>query len=277
MRRRGWLIAGALVLLTNLVVLLGVARNRSGEPEAVIELTERELPIAHHRDEDTGMSLRVDYGEVWRLDWLDRSKLQDLGFDCSAPPNAEEAEFHYGKQLPRHGFLVFENDGEAWQRWLEEQREELEQAIQKAERGEVEQSVLEKQRNNFETERMTHSRLFPVDAGRDPDVLRKRHPERDRFLIFPTVFRIAVDRPWNSETGRRDLPRIRGYVSQLLVREIHVGLGLAEQLEPLRHDRAPWSKADPFKEPEKFEPRYVVTLKVGRRHEPWIDQVRRVD
>ena len=75
---------------------------------------------------------------------------------------------------------------------------------------------------------------------------------------------------------RRDPPRIRGYVSQLLVREIHVGLDLADQLEPLRHDQSPWSKADPFKEPEKFQSRYVVTLKVGRRYEPWIDQIRQL-
>ena len=269
--------AGVLVLLTNLVVLLGVARNRSGEPEAVIELTERELPIAWRQDEDTGMSLTVNYGRIWSLDWLDRSKLEDLGFDCSAPPNAKEAEFHYGKQLPRHGFLVLEYDGEAWQSWLAEEREELEQTVQRVERGEVEQSVLESQREDFEKDRLTHSRLFPVDAGRDPDGLRKRHPERDRFVIFPAVFRIGVDRPWNSETERRGPPRIEGYLSQLLVREIHVSLGPGEQLQALRHDQNPGSKAYPFEEPEKFEPRYAVTLKVGRRHEPWIDQVRRLD
>lgn len=277
MRRRGWWIAGALVLLTNLLVLVGVARNRSGEPEAVLELTERELPIAFSRDEDTGMSLRLDHGSVWRLDWLDRSKLEDLGFDCSAPPNAEEAEFHYGKQLPRDGYLVLENGGEAWQRWLDAQRREVEETAREVELGEVEQSVLDRQQRNYEQERLTHSRLFPVDAGRDPVVLRERYPDRDRVLIFPAVFRIAVDRPWNSETSRRDPPRIRGYVSKLLVRNVHVSLGHAELLEHYRFDQEPWSKADPFEEPERFEPRYTVILKVGRRYEPWIDQMRPVN
>lgn len=274
MRRRGWWIAAALVLLTNLFVLVGVAHNRSGEPEAVLELTERELPIAHSWDEDTGMSLRVDAGNGWRLDWIDLSKLEDLGFDCSAPPNAKEAEFHYGKQLPRQGYLVLENDGEAWQSWLEKQRRDVDAIAQSVERGELEQSVLDGQQRNYEKNRLTHSRLFAVDAGSDPLALRERYPDRDRVLILPAVFRIAVDRRWNSETGRSDPPRIRGYVSRLLVRDVHVSLGNAERLERFRVNEAPRSKADPFGEPEKFDPRYTVTLKVGRRYEPWIDTVR---
>ena len=47
-----------LLVLTNAVVLAGVAYNRSGEPEVEITLTERELPVAlgtfGGRDEDTG-------------------------------------------------------------------------------------------------------------------------------------------------------------------------------------------------------------------------------
>jgi hypothetical protein len=273
MRRRGWWIVGALVLLTNSFVLLGVARNRSGEPEAVITLTERELPIARSQEDDTGMSLRLDHGSVWRLDFLDRSKLEDLGFDCSAAPNAEEAEFFYGKQLPRLGYLVLEYDGDAWQRWLEEQREQVEETVQRVERGEVEQLVLDSHRQSYEKERLIHSRLFPVDAGHDPRELRERYPDRNRVLIFPAVFSIDVDWDWDPGTNRRGPSRLRGYVSQLLVRNIHVSLGHAEMLEHYRYDRAPWTEADPFEEPEKFAPRYTVRLKVGSRYEPWIDQV----
>lgn len=274
MRRRGWWIAAVLVLLTNLFVLVGVARNRAGEPEAVLELTERELPIAHRRDEDTGMSLRLAHERVWEVDWLDRSKLEDLGFDCSAPPNAEEAEFHYGKQLPRQGYLVLENDGEAWRRWLEDRLRKIEETSRKVERGEVEQSELGRLQRDYEKERLTHTRLFPVDAGRDPRALRERHPDRGRVLIVPAVFAIGVYRPWNPETSRPEPPRIRGYIRQFLVQNVHVPLGHAKLLEPYRAGPVPWFEANPFEEPEKFRPRYTVTLKIGRRYEPWIAEVR---
>ena len=42
------LIAGlAIIIATNVVALAGVAYNRSGNPEAQIELTERELAMPH--------------------------------------------------------------------------------------------------------------------------------------------------------------------------------------------------------------------------------------
>lgn len=273
MRGRGWWIAGALVVFTNLLVLMGVARNRSGEPEAVLALTERELPVAHSHDEDSGMSLRLDHGSLWSLDWLDRPELEDLGFDCSAPPNAEEAEFHYGKQLPRDGFLVLEYDGEAWRRWLDEQYLEVEETARRVEAGNVEPSVLDQKKRSHETTRLTHSRLFPIDAGGDPVVLRERYPDRHRVLIVPAVFDIRVGRSGSSPTGGSGPSRVRGYVSQVLVREVHVSLGHAERLEHARADRTPWGKANPFEEPKRFEPRYTVTLKVGGLYEPWIDQV----
>ena len=41
-------IAGlAIIIVTNIVALAGVAYNRSGEPDAVVELTERELGLPY--------------------------------------------------------------------------------------------------------------------------------------------------------------------------------------------------------------------------------------
>lgn len=48
--------AAGLILLANCVVLIHVARNRSGQPEAEMTLTEREL--SYHRDsDDSGVNL----------------------------------------------------------------------------------------------------------------------------------------------------------------------------------------------------------------------------
>ena len=46
--RRHSLIAGVgLILITNVVVLLGVAYNKSGTPESVLKLSQRELQVTY--------------------------------------------------------------------------------------------------------------------------------------------------------------------------------------------------------------------------------------
>ena len=54
----------SLLLLSNVVVLAGVAYNRSGEPLASIELTERELPLRvtyNSTDDDSGTALSLKW------------------------------------------------------------------------------------------------------------------------------------------------------------------------------------------------------------------------
>jgi hypothetical protein len=57
------LIAGlAIIIATNVVALAVVAYNRSGQPEAMIELTERELAMPYRYGrfkENTGLGLRI--------------------------------------------------------------------------------------------------------------------------------------------------------------------------------------------------------------------------
>lgn len=63
MRRPGYLLAAALVVVVNGIVLAGVAYNRTGVPTARMVLTARELPVASsyfpHNSEDTGLSLHI--------------------------------------------------------------------------------------------------------------------------------------------------------------------------------------------------------------------------
>jgi hypothetical protein len=63
--RRHTLIAGlALILLTNAVALLGVYQNRSGEPESMLTLTQRELQQPYGwgmARENSGISLRINW------------------------------------------------------------------------------------------------------------------------------------------------------------------------------------------------------------------------
>lgn len=94
MKRLELLSAVAVVLAANTWVLVGVALNRSGAPSAVVELTEREAHLVRMGEENTGLTVRL----VWAgpTGWLDRAKLEELGFK-SAP-----------WQWPKQAFAVLE-------------------------------------------------------------------------------------------------------------------------------------------------------------------------
>jgi hypothetical protein len=144
------------VVVANLVALASVARNRSGEPEAELWLTERELPRAPWTDESTGVFLRLEWarsppGSKADWPWFERAKLESLGFDCSHPADAKDAAKHYARVVPREAYVVLELDGRP------------------------------------ENPRETASRLVPIDAGIDPAGLRRLHPDRARQLIVPAV------------------------------------------------------------------------------------------
>src|SRR5690606_12668009 len=85
-KRKGWLLAGlALIALTNCWILASVAYNRSGEPEAVLLLSERELlPSRHWRQqENSGVALalltRQPRADKARAP-IDLSVMRQLGF-----------------------------------------------------------------------------------------------------------------------------------------------------------------------------------------------------
>ena len=59
MKRAALLFAIALILASNGIALIGVARNRAGEPLATIELTERELPLMNIGMDNSGIDLSI--------------------------------------------------------------------------------------------------------------------------------------------------------------------------------------------------------------------------
>jgi hypothetical protein len=88
-KTKGLLLAGTVVVVTNAIVLLGIARNQDGQPLETIQRTERELPLEPHGKEDSGLSLRLQWQPFGspnndQYAWLDRMKLEELGFDCQA-------------------------------------------------------------------------------------------------------------------------------------------------------------------------------------------------
>ena len=136
------LIAGlAIIIVTNVIALAGVANNRTGKADAVAELTERELGLPYRygmNKENTGLGLRINcriedaqnyfYGNNNCLGdpaWLNKQKLLELGFTLQ--PNRERTPGRsiYRNELPRKVYLVLEYNGAAYQRTLARAEEEL--------------------------------------------------------------------------------------------------------------------------------------------------------
>jgi hypothetical protein len=166
--------AVAIVLLANVVGLVHAARNRSGSPEADVTLTQRELRYFGHPagDDDSGVTLQM----MWDMpnwnepdnvtsDWLDRKKLQELGFDCSVDPESPAAAEFYRRQPLRQVFVALENDGPGWQNWAK----------------------------IHERAQPHASRLVAVDADLDAARLRARNPDRSRVVILPAAIGTVVN------------------------------------------------------------------------------------
>ena len=273
-------IAGlGLIVLTNAVALLGVVYNRSGEPEAMLSLTQRELRTPYRgygNRENSGLALSLNWrvlGEesvatqpyAWRYAgtggtpaWLDKAKMQALGFDTSAPfADADpRGRARYEKQLPREVLLVLELDGSTYRRSLElaTQYAARDEAKFAAIPGDKELGTRAKNaREALEWETKWNSRLFVVDAGRDAAALRAKYPDSGRYALVHGQVRLE----WS---GRRNSANVSGFVSGLSIVSINVPYALREvfasaaQAGDFDQNRAP----------------FEATVAFGKRLEPWI-------
>jgi hypothetical protein len=252
MTRRGLLVALAVVAAVNLGVLVGVARNRAGEPESTVLLDERELVLVRRPADDSTIRLRWNIPrEVWSGArpptslgaWIDQRKLDALGFDCSVPAGRQDAEAFYASSLPRKAIVVLELGGATW-------REHV-------------------------TQPESASRLFPIDVGRDPQALRALYPDPSRYLFLQAVVRLNRD-PGGAGTP----PSLVGRIVEWLPDEVTVpraGRAALAGLSPTnfgRHQGSPpraedWPSVAIVHDP----PRYRVRMKVGHLLQPWIDEV----
>lgn len=270
----------ALILLVNAVALTGVYFNRSGEPEARMTLSQRELGMPwdwHVARENSGLALglnwRVSDGNAVEYsyggygyhggtpEWLDEPRMQALGFDTAPVAEGSAGRRRFERQLPREVLLVLELAGPAWQQALEraQQNSARHEAARLANADSKEFAEKAKRAlEQLQREEKANSRLFAIDAGLDRAALRAKYPDRSRFLILK-----ATLRPRLETRERKTL--VTGYVSDLAMRQINVPHALRAGLEPAL--RKPWRNAlDPG---AQFE----ATVAIGQRLEPWIEAV----
>jgi hypothetical protein len=228
----------ALTAILSVVALIGVyGWNRSREPRLRITLTERELPVMwSNPNDERGTQVRVEFERrVDPLDarnWLTESRLRAMGFAFDVMPGAPEADDTYNRALPRIAWVAFDYDGAAW-RDIARIRA-LMPRISEPPRSEA------------------SSRLVPVDADRDLDVLVARYPSGHLIL------RAAIDLRYIGPAEKG--PLVYGYIRHLIPDRMTVPRALADRLRDLpTRDAAP---------------RYEVDVVLGRLGIPYVTDVR---
>jgi hypothetical protein len=260
-----------LILATNAIALIGVAYNRSGEPDSTLVLTQRELTAPYNRGmqrENSGVALQLqwrtlgvdlaanEYAGHWSAPaWLDKAKLASLGFDVSARPITGDGHGRYRKQLAKEVLLVLEFDGPTFREALDNARQRVarEQILLRAyPQDKTSQDKLRAASDALRREEAENSRLFVIDAGLDLNALRVKYPSRTSHLI------------------QRGTVRLNNYVESMVFGQIEgIAIEAIHVPSELMHlfDRMPLRVQAMPQKP------YQVGVVIGRRLEPWITSV----
>lgn len=260
------LIAGlAIIIVTNVVALAGVAYNRSGEPDAVIELTERELSIPYNYfwdNENTGLSLELECRDCrGNPDWFDRDKLIELGFEPSAYPEDDEVYAGQDNDLSRGAYLVLEFDGETHQQMVAiAQKDLVDEQAQLADKPDDEElkASVEYAESELYNEKNRYSRLHAIDAGIDRVALREAYPDGGKYIIVQA--QIAQD--WNYDANEKKI--WVGRIEAMLIESVNIPLEYRAVFDDLEKPDSYYEDTD------NWLLGYKAKIAFGKRLEPWV-------
>jgi hypothetical protein len=257
-------------------------------------LTERELHWQKRWDitdkEDTGLYLTLKWSmpgfqsnrwdSTLKRNWINIEKLKEMGFDTNFPLEDKKASRYYSHQLPRQAYVVLEFNGEAYQNWLKEARKRIEEVRQELseEKKPEKKKILENNIRDIEREMITHSHLFAVDGGRDPELLRKKYSDQSKYIITPAVFDISrhYTPRKKDEPKSTSKPYLSGWVRKLSIPIIHVTSNFRDFFRTsIKTHTLTYIPSN--KMLSDVEPRYQITLNYGQRYEPWIADVQKLN
>ena len=246
MNRPLWLGLG-LILASNAIALAGVWYNRSGEPQAQLQLSEREIQLPYDSwlrgEENSGLRLQLAWREAdatWS--WLDEAKLRELGF---APSDL-------GRSAERPLWLVLELDGPSYRKQVERARVALasaQAAVAVQPKDETLRQQRDQRRLELRHEQRQATRLLLVDAGLDAEALRQAWPDRQRQVILAgrlTPYRYG------------DMPH---YSASVALESDRISVP-----KRYREAFAEWR----LHTYDEKRPKVQVEVAFGRRHEPWL-------
>ncbi|WP_324171582.1 DUF4824 family protein [Sulfurimonas sp.] len=259
--------AFALLILTNIVVLLGIYLNRSGDTTSEAILTQRELEVPYYMDkENNSISLKIVYRNINKVnnsyynnynDWLDLIKLKELGFDTDKYLTSKKNANKPTKEV----FVVLEYNGESYKNSLKLAEETFakKEALYNADKSK--QRAYKSAKNGLTREQTSASRLFAIDAGLDYDVLRQKYTNKANFIIVKGLVKIYIE-------YKKKI--IYGYIQQLHIQNIHLPYEfkhLLKNVEPI----------DKYNEEQNTYPSYKVGVKYGSSFEPWITSLKYIN
>lgn len=266
----------SLLLLTNAVVLLGILYNRSGEPLASLELTERELPVHWsytNRNEDSSTRLSLNwrvlgtdlesgllYGRYSKPAWLDNAKLDELGFDLEKFRSDIDKHRYQWDTQATDAVLVLEYQGESYQQALAHAEQLLGQLRKSAAATPRDTSLAKKlirYENHYTNLKVSGTRLYVIDAGLDEQLLIEKYGDKTKYMFLHGEIGLS----WDGDD-------IVGNISHLYVEDVHVPLPYSQTLVSLTAANSYYNNKR-----ETIPPRYKVRLNVGKRLEPWIELV----
>jgi hypothetical protein len=254
MTRMTLFLAAGVVALADGLALVHAARNRAGEPEAMVTLTERELRYYPNKD-DSGVTLMLQHTspDAWIYTGADNPALEalmgrigtkqlaDVGFDCSRQASDKDAGEFYRRQRPRTAWGALELGGEGYADYVRYRRGTL--GVDSTRKPE-----------DIERDERQESRLVAVDVARSAETLRARYPDRTKVMIVPVVVRINAVPAVPAAFQRSARPaRIAASVRPVTM-AVHVPRPFSGGFLPL-------------------PARYNVTLAYGKLGEPWVTGV----
>jgi len=267
-----FLAAIGILVLSNAFVLAHVAMNRTGEPDAEMQLTARELQYYGSRSDESSVILMLrwqntapEYPPGTGLEdpgWFDQKKLEELGFDLSVPASSPKAARFYQNLRSRQAYVALEFEGPAWEQWLA--KREAEAATELSYGPQVTLP------DRISIERQTTPRLVAIDVARDPAELRRKYPDRKRVMILPALVRAMLDPERRTSATAPMRPAfLRGAITRLAIESINVPEPLSRRLDGLSY--SPWTYDG--KQVKVVQPPYSVTLRVGSKYDPWVVHV----
>lgn len=264
----------ALIVLGNAVALTGIFYNRSGEPDAKVKLTQRELrlpyPGGFERD-NSGIAFDLQwrvshenslYAINWGYpDWLNEIKLKELGFDTSIAKTLRNQQ-RYHKMLPREAYVVLEYNGPAYAAQLKRAQDTLkhqQQLLAEHPQDKQHRNDLKRAEAAVANEETSFSHLFAVDAGVDKSQLRRKYPNRSMYIIAAAQIRIEL-------YAKRDGSplSLTGRIQGLSIDSITAPYSIRQRLEA-------YLAKDTYAARQKLK--YTVSVAYGKRLEPWIEDL----